>query len=239
MKLMQGIFRYAVAIAFLLVAITAPTATACNNCDFLCLDIPPGYVELALGLCVVTIKGTVTNLTVDGPSWEGCTAICDDCTNKNPTTGPPVIDWCVNSFPEANILTVCEDAFNWCMAPKEPIYKEPGRYYLKGGGGQVSVKCKYADVGCTGTKSYRNKTPITFHFVITISHRKVAYYGLPGADPEYDPDVERRERIVIETKSITQSSTWIHGQIDESICTDEQFSSCMWSSLITNCGSEN
>lgn len=241
MKRTQGIFKYAVAVAFLLVAITAPTATACNECDFLCSDIPPGFVELAVASCTVKISGGLYDFTIDGPTYEGCTAICNDCTNITPTTHPTTeIDWCINAYPEATILTFCEDEDTWILTPSPPIYQEPGRYYLKGGGGQDSAKCKYTDA-CTGTKSYRNKTPFTYIFRFTITRKKYAYYGPPGFDPYNDPLGEciYRNGSAEETKFVSQSTALISGQYKASICTADELAACAAVGALINCGSNN
>lgn len=240
MKRTEGIFKYALAVAFLLVAITAPIATACEeDCEFLCdiSDLPVGFRELRVTSCRLGINLKSSDLTVDGPPAVGCTAICNNCTTKNPTLRMSS-HACNNSYPEATIHEFCHDTPGGLPSP--PIYFTPGRYYLLGGGGSQSASCEIEDA-CSGVKSYRNMLPITFYFSFTITRTKFAWHGPFDADPDDPPQSnwDWRGCYTEETRYASQSAAWISAQVDEPLCTADEIAACVVVGAIFNCGSEN
>lgn len=240
MKRTEGIFKYAVAVAFLLFAITAPITTACEeDCEFLCdiSDLPLGFRELRVTSCSLSITGTLHDLTVDGPTAVGCTAICNNCTTKTPIHRYSM-HACNNSYPEATILEFCVDTPSGF--PSHPIYATPGRYYLQGGGGSKSASCEIEDA-CSGVKSYRNMTPFTYHFRFTITRTKFAWHGPLGDDPDGppQPNWDWRGCYTEETSFASQSTAWISDQYDEPLCTADEIAACVIVGAIFNCGSEN
>ena len=233
----DGILKCAVVVVFFVVATTVPVATACVDCAGFLVDrsnVGLGYHEVELVSCRVSITIPHEPITW-GASTEGCSVVCDRCSDPDNVIGFHN-SRCTETYPGVNVLDeLCVETLEGSV--DSPIVVDQSGYYIPGGVSQADdVSCKTQ--ACSGTRSFKNKTPITFTYNFDIHYEKWAY-----CCPFLQDDDESTWVLLSGSQDTTSSGSqtmYLFGtQQNESICTSDELSQCLTDGLILNCGSNN